>query len=133
MKIETQITDDKIKGLLCAAFEGGSNYWYEIEKYSFGDSGLTYSDFRKGGIMQCPDNYWHPCQLVPLTDKCAVLINDLEGGKQHRLDRRAIERGLEVMAEKYLRHWGDFVSDNDDADTGDVFLQCCLFGEVIYG
>jgi len=25
------------------------------------------------------------------------------------------------------------LSDNDDDGTGDVFLQCCLFGEIVYG
>jgi hypothetical protein len=44
----------------------------------------------------------------------------------------AIKSGLKVMAEKYPHHWQDFVSENDDAITGDVFLQCCLFGEIVY-
>lgn len=37
------------------------------------------------------------------------------------------------MAEKDPRHFGDLVSENDDADTHDVFIQHVLFGEVIYG
>jgi hypothetical protein len=49
-----------------------------------------------------------------------------------RLDMAAIKNGLKVMAEKYPHHWQDFVSENDDAITGDVFLQCCLFGEIVY-
>ena len=24
-------------------------------------------------------------------------------------------------------------NENDDADTADVFLQCCIVGDVIYG
>lgn len=51
----------------------------------------------------------------------------------YTLDYMAIQKGLEIMAEKYPSHWADFVGGNDDADTGDVFLQCALFGEVIYG
>jgi hypothetical protein len=27
----------------------------------------------------------------------------------------------------------DFIDENDDAITADVFLQFCLFGDVIYG
>jgi hypothetical protein len=49
------------------------------------------------------------------------------------LDRVAILEGLRIMAEKEPRHFADFMTENDDADTGDVFLQCCLYGEVIYG
>jgi hypothetical protein len=31
------------------------------------------------------------------------------------------------------RHFADVLNENDDAGTGDVFLQCCLFGEIIFG
>jgi hypothetical protein len=44
-----------------------------------------------------------------------------------------VTKGLEIMATKYARHFADLVSENDDADTHDVFLQCALFGEVVYG
>jgi len=37
------------------------------------------------------------------------------------------------MAEKYPRHFHNFLEENDDAETGDVFIQCCLFGEIVYG
>jgi hypothetical protein len=37
------------------------------------------------------------------------------------------------MAQAYTRHFADFINQNDDAITGDVFLQCCLLGEVLYG
>jgi hypothetical protein len=40
---------------------------------------------------------------------------------------------LALMAEKEPRHFGDFMGENDDATTSDVFLQLCLFGEVVYG
>ena len=49
------------------------------------------------------------------------------------LDGDAVQRGLQTMAEKYPRHWGDFIRENEDAITGDVFIQCCLLGEVVYG
>jgi hypothetical protein len=42
-------------------------------------------------------------------------------------------KGLQVMAEKYPVHFNNFDSDNFDAETGDVFLQCSLFGEIVYG
>ena len=31
------------------------------------------------------------------------------------------------------RHLADFMSESDDASTGDVFLQLCIFGSVVYG
>lgn len=60
-----------------------------------------------------------------------------DGGRltdeKHTLGWVAIQKGLKVMAEKYGRHFGDFMVDNHDAETADVFLQCCLLGEVRYG
>ena len=44
-----------------------------------------------------------------------------------------IEKGLKVFAEKSPYQFGEWLLDNDDSITGDVFLQCCLFGEVKYG
>lgn len=49
-----------------------------------------------------------------------------------RLDLPSIANGLNVMASKYPRHFADFLNENIDAITGDVFLQCCLLGEVAY-
>lgn len=129
-----KVSDEIIKGLLCSAFEGGSNYWYQNLDYDFGKTNLTYEDFKKGGKMQDPKNYWHPCQLVPLVEGCSLTIEDGEdSNKTFILDRAAIERGVQVMAEKYPQHFADILTENGDATTGDVFLQCCLFGDTIYG
>jgi hypothetical protein len=49
-----------------------------------------------------------------------------------RLDLSSLARGLEEMATKYPRHFADFVNENTDEITADVYLQCCLFGEVVY-
>jgi hypothetical protein len=34
---------------------------------------------------------------------------------------------------QYRSHFGDMIGETGDATTGDVFLQCCLLGEVVYG
>jgi len=135
MKIETEISDDTIRGLLCNAFEGGSNDWYVIRKYIL-PKGAEHRDYRDGGARQPSKSYWHISQIVPLEEGGALLIGDLENPKAEplRLDRNTIKRGLHIMAEKYPQHWGDALSESQaDAITGDVFLQCCLFGEIVYG
>ena len=50
-----------------------------------------------------------------------------------RLDLESIGDGLNMMATHYPRHFADFLNEAADAITADVFLQCCLFGELIYG
>ena len=47
-----------------------------------------------------------------------------------RLD--LIARGLEVLANRYPRHFADLINENADVFTADALLQCCLFGELIY-
>ncbi|HET6495150.1 MAG TPA: hypothetical protein VFH61_07285 [Thermoleophilia bacterium] len=133
--VETTRTLPKksVQGLLVSAFEGGSNYWYGALDYDFGDSGLTLADFRKGGSMTDPDDYFHPCQIVPFAEGCAVTLEVQGEPGRERLDLDAIKRGLERMALTAPEHFNNIDGPSEDATTGDVFLQCCLFGEVIFG
>ncbi len=67
-----------------------------------------------------------------------IIFRDISGetdtpDKEYMLDLQSIQDGLQLMADKHIRHFSDFIAENDDAITGDVFLQCCLFKDVIYG
>jgi len=131
-----KISDDRLRCLLCSALEGGSNYWYMHVRNEF-PPGVTYADFREGGRLTLAE-YWHPLELIPFVEGCAIFITTEAAGDEgdtteRRLDRAALLRGIEIMAAKYPRHFANVVSENDDAETGDVFLQCCLFGEIVYG
>lgn len=133
MKLTIEIDDKRVQDLLCSALEGGSNYWYNIDN----------SD---GSVTTSPEDvgveYWHE---VPFTEKGVIVFTangddeneEINGATSWKLDRAAIERGLTVFASlkegEGGHHYGDFIKENDDAITGDVFLQCCLFGEIIYG
>lgn len=129
------VDEQRMKSMLTCAFEGGSNYWYNIDmnKIIYAD-GLIYADFQRGGKYASPDDYWHPLEIIPFTEGCALCIEDKDGDEEpHMLDRAKLIAGLYIMAEKFPKHFNDMVLENDDACTGDVYLQCCLFGDVIYG
>jgi hypothetical protein len=131
------IEDKCILNLLCCAFEGGSNYWYLIEKVNY-PPGMTNKDYAEGGKAQRPDEYWHWSQLVPMAEGGSLVVGDKheQGSKKRNkgtLDRASIKKGLQVMAEKYPKHFANVVAETEDGDTGDVFLQCCLFGELVFG
>ncbi len=117
----TTITDERISDLLCGAFEGGSNYWYCIELQ------------RKPEGAECTYVQDYPLQGGSLLISADGNPNPARGDGFWLLNREALESGLETMQEKYPRHWHDFVSEQDDAETADVYLQCCLFGEVVFG
>jgi len=137
IEVTIEVPDSRIRDMLCCAFEGGSNYWYDDLAPVY-PPGFTRGDFKEGGKAQPRDaqgreDYFHWCQLLPLMDGGAVTFRDKEGGKEYRLDRAKIKAGLLAFRDQCPRHFAVMMADDGDADTGDAFLQCCTFGEVIYG
>lgn len=125
------VTTERVSDLLCCALEGGSNYWYQIQRYEI--AGTT--DAERKAIV---NGLNHPHLEVPFLKGGALQICDNEaddGFDLWRLDRAAMQRGLELMAQtpEMQRHWVNFVRENEDAETGDAFLQLSLFGETVYG
>lgn len=135
VQAEVTAPESRVKDLLVSAFEGGSNYWYQIVDFQFAP-GYDYQDFQEGGRMTDPDNYYHPAQLIPFAPGCGLWIVDINEGEDSErwlLDRAAMQRGLALMAQNHPHHFADFMEENDDANTGDVFLQLSLFGELVFG
>lgn len=118
------ITKMMIADLLSTASEGGISYWAEVLDYV--EPASMPFRFDKEHIYRFVD--------YPLNGG-SVTIRDAEeeGPEGWILDGEAIKRGLQVMATNHPKHWQDVLTDNHDAATADVFVQCCLFGDVIYG
>ena len=117
--ITQKILIDRVKDLMCSAFEGGSNYWYFIQEEHGEEAEYTWEKPFEGGYLMISDIQADDPQLKD---------------KPVRLDLQAIEKGLKLLAasEDYRHHWCDFIRENDDATTADVFLQFCVFGDVVY-
>lgn len=109
----------RVYSLLVNAFECVSSYW--IDDYEIGSlpDGYARSDIE----------FVHA--EVPLLPGGALLI--LVEGESHTLDLAACEEGLRIMAKLYPHHWQDFVTEGDDATTADVFLQCAVLKDLVYG
>jgi hypothetical protein len=109
------ITAEQVANLMTSALEGGSGYWIESvspryknhEEYSLASA---YGPDMIARIFKAEDDET-PCILSHAT----------------------IQRGLDLMSHIAPNHWGDLVQETDDAETADVFLQLCLFGEIVYG
>lgn len=111
------IMETRVRDLLCCALEGGSNYWYCIANYKFKE-GKGFGDYEFAHLD------------VPF-DGGSLLI---QADDQYRvLDEAAMIKGLNLMAKNYPKHFEDFMNEDYDANTGDVFLQLSLFGEIVYG
>lgn len=116
MQTKVELSDERIKTLLCSAFEGGSNYW--IERVD-----VPLKNERNPKV-----EFWHECPIYG--DKLVVHCSEDE--KAYTLDRAALEKGLEIMVQNWPEHFANVLNENDDAETGDVYLQCCLFGDIVY-
>jgi len=133
--IRHQITEDQVRNLLVSAFEGGSTYWMYILKYEYPPKTCK-DDFLAGGRRAVKDStgeYWHPCYVIPFCEDGAIVLDDRYENVQYTLTRDKMLEGLQIMAEKYPKHFQSIIEDNTDATTADVFLQCSLFNEIVYG
>ena len=128
VQIPVTVADTRIADLLEAAVCG---YWADEFTARF-DSGAAeaenymldeYADWIGAALTL------HSKALVDLQYEMTTGI----AGKCSRyvLDRAKIAVGLALLAD--TAHWVDFMDENEDGTTGDVFLQMCLFGEVVFG
>lgn len=132
------IPESCLRDLLCDAFEGGSYYWARLKQIN----GVT-DENRAAYVSQAStEDGVHYQQLfswmAPFIQGVEVVLTDSteEGGGPPEpwiLDRSKLIGGISILASKYPRHFANIVGDNSDADTGDAYLQCCLFGEIVFG
>lgn len=133
-----EIPRQRVADLLVGAFEGraelpgGCNYWIKHQVF-----GVT-TPPRPVVILEAgnPHPTMHSTYDYPLTEGGEVTFQAKdESGKEVtvKLNLETLAKGLEVMAAKYPRTFADFIAENDDACTADVFVQCVAFGKVVYG
>ena len=103
-------SEERIIDLLCAGLEGGIFYWSTV---SLG-----------GG------NDWYDIK----NPEWKIIIDDIEQDvKGLELNFEKLKTGFNIMSKNFVNHYKNFLEEDEDAITGDVFVQCCLFKDVIYG
>ena len=122
--IHVKIDDNCLADVLISAYEGGWRPWPDRQR-PLSNYWARQMDGKPSPFRSDEDGF-RPDFDVEITDIEA-------GGKKHRLTLPILRRGLQIMADKYPAYFADIVAENDDATTGDVLLQCALFGELIYG
>lgn len=131
MDVTVKVDESHIGNALCAGFEGGVGYWAEITGYDYPAHAVAFLEEHAG--MTTPQVIKYAD--YPLSIDGAVLLRDMEGGSNrtnYRLDRVAIQRGLQVLANKYPNTLASIMSDDADSNDGDVLIQCAIFGKVMY-
>lgn len=107
MELKLKVKIEDIVVLFISACEGGSNYWCE-ELTPFGKTGDAYESMLAGFSL-------------------------VERRKRHSVFPKDIQKALDLFPIEAPHQFGQFIADNADASTGDVFLQLCVFKKVIYG
>ena len=150
MQFVIELSDAKVRetieNLLVSAFEGGSNYWYMITGYTY-PKGKTRKTMEAEKAQSAKDDF--DKEFFPHIDTVlfggGIKVHDTESANKGTvtLTYDKCVKALKLMAEcagmppekrhTHPRHWEDVLNENTDADTGDVFLQLALWGEVIYG
>jgi len=137
MGIGVSIPAQRIAEVLCAGWEGGTGYWCRImdtRAPKVTPAPLVLDEGRADGRS------WPYCDYPLLTGGATIcrLDDGTADDTDERytplvLDRRAVARGLEILATQHPRHFAAILTGDDDAETADALIQCALLGEVIYG
>ncbi len=117
MKVIVEIDNQEIVDALIGAFEGGSNYWYNIP-----DNSMVK---RVEGLCMS--------ELITLSalDGAVIPVYDLEDEDEHLGDisKENIERGVRL----YIQDYGRLQADEMDAGDSDTLLQLIVMGEIVFG
>lgn len=127
VKVETEVSLRRVCDMMIGAIEGGSTYWAQSVKYI-------------GAVALADNLYWYDCPelLNQPGEIFEIRYDDPDkeegnGKGRKRVTSAAIKRGLSIMANDCPKAFAEMLSENDDSTTADIFLQCVVLGDVIYG
>ena len=116
IKSKIELSNQDIDDLMCAALEGGINYWVRSAKPKLVPDGVKYdylSDLiSKGGVIE---------------------IHDDETSELHDLNLSKFMNGVAKACEHFGFNSGEELIDNHDSITADCIIQFALFDEIVYG
>lgn len=117
-----------VEDQLVTAIEGGINYWGGIDELK---KWTLPKDFKKLGKDEPLSTYVSDVILAGGSVK--FFDNEDEDNSDLMLDLNKMVIGFAKMAVKSPSHFSNMISENGDAETADVYIQYCLFGEIVYG
>ena len=141
--VKTRVSNRDISYLLTCALECGNvNDWCVVVGHVRPKDPTVWMERDDDGKLRDPKEKPHRYYDWPLCEGGALVIAEVnewmdnpKTAKRYRVDRESIQCALNRMQAEYPRHFANFMKDNADGITGDVFLQlCCGFEEgVRYG
>jgi len=130
VSISVDVPTSTVRDLLIDAVEGGSNYWAAFHADPNFTKSITETEkaayiASEGGVYYSRYDIQHP--------EYCLRVSDVEDGVTYNITFESFVNGLGIMAKRYPRHFKDVITENHDAETSDVFIQCAVFGEIVFG
>jgi hypothetical protein len=116
--VTSKVSHYDLECLLITAVEGGSNYWAQFSKRCLPKGEYLYDLYEV--CRECPE----------------FQVDVFEQGTTDQLgivDLNRLLKGLEIMMRDYPWHYANVIEDNADAETADVYFQCVVMGEIVFG
>lgn len=130
--VPLEINWEHVADAMVGVVENGMSSW--IDRIEPNDDEVSQDLYRsirsKDGIWYAVDDYWRDGgQMLVRYDK------GTSGGEDSTMvvGKAEIALGLGIMAKKYGHHFADMMNETGDAITDDVFIQCVILGEIVYG
>jgi hypothetical protein len=128
VKTTVEITIERIKDLLCCAFEGGIDYWGFAKHLTLAQREEIKTD------------YYH--ERPAMGGSLTILDNETQE-ELGIIDMESMKQALQYMADGtdkngkdcpgFKKHWDWILRENEDAGTGDIFVQLAVMGVVEFG
>ena len=115
-----RLTWRKITDQIVAGIEGGIGYWCGAFK-PVNDSAI------KTDVSP-----WYDDEKVWAGD-FLIEAKVIDEKKKYQFTPESINKGLKWMAANQGKRIQEILDESGDADTADVFLQACMFEDIVYG
>jgi len=132
MKVELTIQDERLHDIFCNAMYSSRDLlvveeeWDKIEEH-------WNSPLNKDVREAHPTPYIERKMWAYIEAGKSIAFYDEYQERFCELSWHRVADGTAKMAKDYDWHFMNIITENDDAITADVWLQCVLLGEVVYG
>lgn len=129
MEFLIKVQNHQIQDLLSKGLESSLKRWCVNYQVS--------SLYKKGIKSRDTENptylfrgVWNP--LYAITHPWYRVDAILPGKKKKILTYQCIKSGLKIMQEEHAESFESFIKEEHSLAEGDIFIQCALFGKVLY-
>jgi hypothetical protein len=123
---QKEINEQLLEDMFVTAIEGGSNYWAKFHSLP--------KEIRE----KYKDEPYSIKFAKAIFEGHNVIVSDIEADEDDddekwTINIESVKKGLEIMAKDHSEQFENMLEENYDAETGDVFFQLCVLGEITFG